>query len=635
MGRDADPDRAGRPQAYPGGPRLIANIGARFARFALETAPGAFEQMQTFACAGHAGMLEVCRAYLARVEGPAPIHAVLALATPVTGDRVHLTNRDWSFSIDAIRAELGLQTLLAVNDFLAMAMALPRLSDTQRRQIGGGRATADGVIGLLGASTGLGTSALVPRGGRWITLPSEGGHASFAPADETQVTILRHAWKRWEHVSAERLLSAPGLVLMHDALREAAGAQSPGPSPAADTIIRRGVGGEDPLCATVLECFCDMLGTQAANLALTLNATGGIYVGSTIVRALGEFLPRSGFRRAFERKGRFSGFTAAIPTYMILTDQCSLFGAAQALREHLEDQGGAGRLLDHIRAEMDSFTPAERRVARLVLEQPRTVLKEPVAEIAARADVSQPTVIRFCRSLGLQGLSDFKLKLASGLTGAVPVRRSQVTIDDGSGELAAKVLDNTGAAIARLRDELDANAVERAIALLANARRIEFYGAGNSSVAALDGQHKFFRFGIPANAYADAQVQAMAAAMLGEGDVVVAISRSGNSIGTLQATDAAVRAGASVIAITAAGSPLAQRARVALELTHDEQGADCVAMVARVLHLLIVDILAVGVAMRRLAATGAGREADADRGPRLPQDRLEALISHANPAAPH
>lgn len=632
MGRAEDLDRPGRTPSYAGGPRLIANIGASSARFVLEIGPGRFEQGHSFACADHAGIVEVCRAYLATIVGPAPVHGVMALANPIDGDRVRMINRDWAFSIEATRAELGLQTLLAVNDFMAMAMALPRLGDEQRRQVGGGSPRANGVIGLLGASTGLGASALIPRGGRWITLASEGGHASFSPSNETELVILRHAWKTWTHVSAERLISASGLVLMHEALAaERSGARPATASPGAEEIIRRGLEEGDALCVKVLECFCEMLGTLAANLAVTLNASGGIYVGSTLVRRLGDFFVRSGFRRAFENKGRFSEFTASVPTYMILTDQCSLLGAAQVLRDHLDDKSGSGLLLDRIRAEMPTLTPAERRVAALVLEQPRTVLNEPVAGIAAKADVSQPTVIRFCRSLGLQGLSDFKLKLASGLTGAVPVQHSQVRVDDNADDLVSKVLDNTTSAIMKLRDELDSSAVDRAIGMLSKARRIELYGVGNSSVAALDGQHKFFRFSIPTTAYLDSHIQLMAAGMLGEGDVVVAISKSGDLPEILQAADAALRAGASVIAITAAASPLARRATVALEVEHQEQGAGYLSMVSRILHLLLIDILAVGVAMRRMSTAGAALgETDLRRELELLQARFEALISHAS-----
>ncbi len=631
MVRLEDQAAPARGQAYASGPRLIANIGANRARFALEVAPGSFEQTMSFACSEHAGLLEVCRRYLAEVDGPAPLHAAMAVATPIVGDLVRMTNLDWTFSIDEVRRALGLQTLLAVNDFMAMAMALPRLHADDRRQIGRGSAVSDGVIGLIGASTGLGASALIPNGERWIALASEGGHVSFSPSNETELKVLQHAWKRFAHASAERLVSASGLELIHEALAADAGGTRPATVSGAEEIIEHALNGSDETCVRALNCLCEMLGTVAANLAVTLNATGGIYLGSTIVRRLGGFLEKSGFRRAFENKGRLSGFAASVPTYMILSDRSSLVGAAEVLRNHLQDSAGSGMLLDRIREAMPKFTPAERRVATLALEQPRSMLNDPVAEIAAKAEVSQPTVIRFCRSLGMQGLSDFKLKLASGLTGAVPVRHSQVRVGDSTTELVGKVLDNTTSAIVKLRDNLDTAAVDRAIGLLAAAQRIELFGVGNSSVAALDGQHKFFRFSIPTHAYIDPHIQLMAAGMLGKDDVVVAISKSGNLPETLQAADAALQAGAKLIAITAGGSPLARRATVALEVNHAEQGESYLSMVSRILHLLLMDILAVGVAMRRISAAGDTRaDTDVQRELDSLQARFEALISHAS-----
>ncbi len=631
MGQLEKPAQWSRGEAYPGGPRLIANIGASRARFVLEVAAGRFEQAMSFACSGHAGVHEICRRYLDAIEGPRPLHAAMAVATRIDGDVLRMTNLPWSFSIEEVRQALGLQTLLAVNDFMAMAMALPRLDAVERRQIGGGSASPDGVIGLIGASTGLGVSALVPNGERWIALASEGGHASFSPSNETELKVLRYAWKRFPHVSTERLVSASGLVLIHEALAADAVGSKPAAVSGVDDIIEHALSGRDEICVRALNCLCEMLGTVAGNLAVTLDTTGGIYVGSTIARRLGDFLAASGFRRAFENKGRQSGFVASVPTYMILSERCSLVGAAEVLRNHLQDSAGSGMLLDRIREGMARFTPAERRVATLVLEQPRSMLNDPVAEIAARAEVSQPTVIRFCRSLGMQGLSDFKLKLASGLTSAVPVRHSQVRVGDSTGDLVSKVLDNTTSAIVKLRDNLDTAAVDRAIALLAGAQRIELFGVGNSSVAALDGQHKFFRFSIPTHAYIDPHIQLMAAGMLGKDDVVVAISKSGNLAETLQAADAALKAGAKLIAITAGGSPLARRATVALEVNHAEQGESYLSMVSRILHLLLMDILAVGVAMRRISAAGATlADTDVQRELDSLQARFEALISHAS-----
>ncbi len=182
----------------------------------------------------------------------------------------------------------------------------------------------------------------------------------------------------------------------------------------------------DALCLEVLECFCGMLGGAAANLAVTLGAFGGIFIGGGIVPRMGEWFASSPFRARFEAKGRFSDYLADIPTYVITTPNPAFHGVATILSEHLRGRSGANTLMERITHLRHELTPAEQRVASLVLEQPRLVLNEPIAEIARLADVSQPTVIRFCRSLGFLGLADFKLKFASSLTGAIPVRHSQV-----------------------------------------------------------------------------------------------------------------------------------------------------------------------------------------------------------------
>jgi len=251
MGHTEDSARLARAAAYAGGPRLIANIGATTARFALEVAPGRFEQAANLPCAAYDGVESVCRAYLDGIEGARPLHAALALSNPIEGDLVQMTNRDWRFSIEAVRGALGLHTLLAVNDFMAMAMALPNLQPAEKRQMGGGAARAEGVIGLIGASTGLGVSALISQGERWTTLASEGGHMAFSPANDTELTVLRHAWKRWTHVSAERLISASGLVLIHEALAAEHGAAERIGS--ADEILERGLRQGDALCRRVLD----------------------------------------------------------------------------------------------------------------------------------------------------------------------------------------------------------------------------------------------------------------------------------------------------------------------------------------------------------------------------------------------
>jgi glucokinase len=289
-----------------------------------------------------------------------------------------------------------------------------------------------------------------------------------------------------------------------------------------------------------------------------------------------------------------------VPTYVITAEYPAFLGVSAILAEQLSNRtGGSTAVFERIRQTRDALTPAERRVADLALNHPRSIISDPIVDIARKADVSQPTVIRFCRSLGCQGLSDFKLKLATGLTGTIPVSHSQVHVGDAATDFGAKVLDNTVSSILQLRDRLNFGHVERAIDILNGARRIEFYGLGNSSIVAQDAHYKFYRFGIPTIAYGDLYMQAASAALLGKGDVIVAVSKSGRAPELLRVLDVAMQAGARVIAITSSNTPLAKRATVALETDHIEIRESQLSMISRILHLLIIDILAVGVAIRR------------------------------------
>ena len=311
---------------------LLADIGGTNARFALELAAGELAHVAVLPCAGHATFSHAMRAYLESAPVAAcgrPLHAAVAIANPVSGDYVAMTNHHWQFSIEEVRREFGLARLLVVNDFKALAMALPLLPAAQKRQVGGGAARA-GVLALLGAGTGLGVSALVPGAGGWQALDSEGGHVTFAPANEREIDILRFAWREYPHVSAERLMSGIGLALVYRALAERAGVTAP-PREVPE-IIAAALARSCSLCVETVECFCEMLGTMAGNLAITLGATGGVYIGGGIVPRLGDFFERSGFRARFEQKGRFSDYLAHIPTYVITAEFPGMLGAAELLR---------------------------------------------------------------------------------------------------------------------------------------------------------------------------------------------------------------------------------------------------------------------------------------------------------------
>ena len=603
--------------AFADGPRLLADIGATHARFALETEPGVLQAVRVLKCNDFEGFLPLLQNYLQEHRDVKLQHAALALANPVEGDLVQMTNRDWSFSIEAVRRETGLHTLLVVNDFTALAMSLPGLGVSERVQVGGGAGAENSVIGVLGPGTGLGVSGLIPTADGFVTLGSEGGHVSFAPCDEREYIILKRAWLYWRHVSAERLISGPGMELIYQALAEHQG-KLPA-NMAVQDILDQGLQHGDPLCMETLEVFCGMLGGVAGDLAVTLGATGGIYIGGGIIPRMGEWFATSPFRARFEAKGRFSKYLAAIPTFVITTPNPAFQGVSAILSEHLRGRNGTNSLMDRILQLQMELTPAEQRVATLVLEHPRTMLNEPIAEIARMAEVSQPTVIRFCRSLGFLGLADFKLKFASSLTGTIPVRHTQVRMSDSTYDLSAKVIDNTVSAILKFRDQLDVKSVERAINLMRKAHRVEFYAMGNSRVVALDGQHKFFRFRIPTASYGDSHLFTLAAQLLKPGDVVIAISNSGRLQELLDAVDVARNCGADVIAITSRHSPLAKKASVCLAVDHSEDSTMFLSMISRVLQLLLIDILSVGIS---LDSQNGGRtnELDSETG------RL--LISH-------
>ncbi|CAN0618947.1 putative Glucokinase / HTH-type transcriptional regulator [Burkholderia multivorans] len=619
------------------GPRLLADVGGTNARFALETGPGEITQIRVYPAAGYPTLADAIRQYLKDVKINRVDHAAIAIANPVDGDEVSMTNHDWRFSIEATRRALGFDTLLVVNDFTALAMALPGLSDTQRVQIGGGTRRQNSVIGLLGPGTGLGVSGLIPADDRWIALGSEGGHASFAPQDAREDLVLQYARGQFPHVSFERICSGPGIALIYRALAARDGKRVPAGVDAPHVVAQAQAG--DALALETVECFCGILGSFAGSIALTLGALGGVYIGGGVALKLGELFTRSSFRERFEAKGRFAQYLANVPTYLITADYPAFLGVSAILAEQLSNRAGgaSSAVFERIRQMRDALTPAERRVADLALNHPRSIINDPVVDIARKADVSQPTVIRFCRSLGCQGLSDFKLKLATGLTGTIPMSHSQVHLGDAATDFGAKVLDNTVSAILQLREHLNFDHVEQAIDILSSARRIEFYGLGNSNIVAQDAHYKFFRFGVPTIAYGDLYMQAASAALLGKSDVIVAVSKSGRAPELLRVLDVAMEAGAKVIAITSSNTPLAKRATVALETDHIEMRESQLSMISRILHLLMIDILAVGVAIRRASPNADLTEAVAQAKARARDDDtadvLEWLSHGASPAA--
>jgi glucokinase len=309
---------------------LVADIGATNARFGLVSPKRVVLHTRTLAVADHPTIADAIAIYLGeRGALPMPHQGALAIASAITGDRVAMTNHPWSFSISALKSQFGFDRLEVINDFTALALALPHLSPADRQPVGGGDPVTGTPIGVLGPGSGLGVSGLVPSRAEWISLSSEGGHATMAPASDRESAVLDHMRRHFDHVSAERVLSGPGLVNLYNTLAALDAVSSRGYTAA--QITDPGIGAADPLCAEATSLFCAMLGTMAANLALTLGARGGIYIGGGVVPRLGQRFAESPFRARFEAKGRFSHYLAAIPTWVVTHPLPAFLGCAAVL----------------------------------------------------------------------------------------------------------------------------------------------------------------------------------------------------------------------------------------------------------------------------------------------------------------
>jgi len=311
---------------------LVGDVGATNARFGLVSPEGEVLHTRTHAVVDHPTIAEAITSYLGeRGTLPMPRRGAIAIASAITGDCIAMTNHPWSFSISELRSQLGFNRLDVINDFTALALALPRLALEHRLQVGRGTPAAGAALGVLGPGSGLGVSGLIPAGAGWTALAGEGGHATMAPVTNREGAVLDRMRRHFDHVSAERVLSGPGLVNIYNTLTALDGVQSRGYTAA--QITDPGTGAADPLCAETTTLFCAMLGTMAGNLALTLGARGGIYIGGGIVPRLGRRFAQSPFRVRFEAKGRFSTYLAAIPTYVVTHPLPAFLGCAALLAD--------------------------------------------------------------------------------------------------------------------------------------------------------------------------------------------------------------------------------------------------------------------------------------------------------------
>lgn len=298
---------------------LLVEIGGTHTRCAVCRAGDAPVDIALFDNAEYPDVESVVAAYLRRSTGEPPRRAALAVAAPVDERPIRLTNLGWTVDLDRLEERFGWSASVVVNDFDALACAIPALAPEELMSVRPGTAEPGAPLIVLGPGTGLGVSGLVPRGDAWYAVSGEGGHVTLAAATDREAEVLRELRREYGHVSAERVLSGPGLLALY---RAVAG------EPATDTPlgVSRLADSGDPHALETLELFFGFLGTIAGNLALILGARGGVYLGGGILPEIRDRLLRSGFARRFINKGRFTAYLERIPVQLILAETPALRG---------------------------------------------------------------------------------------------------------------------------------------------------------------------------------------------------------------------------------------------------------------------------------------------------------------------
>ncbi len=295
---------------------LIADIGATNARFALADEKGIYEE-KVLQCADYATIVDASKAYLDMLRGVKPTRAAFAIAGPISGDMFEMTNHLWKFSIKETQVDLGLSSFTLLNDFKAIALAIPHLQDKDLKQIGGMQEpVAGGTIGIVGPGTGLGVASLFWDGHKYHANPGEGGHVTMSAKTQREFDLFRTLRYKYHHISAERVCSGKGLVNIYNAIRILDG-QEEVPERTAEQISTAAIEGKCAVCEEALDKMMGFLGSIAGDLALSLGASGGIYIAGGIPAKLGDYFMNSRFRKEFEAKGRFNEYLKPIPTFLI------------------------------------------------------------------------------------------------------------------------------------------------------------------------------------------------------------------------------------------------------------------------------------------------------------------------------
>jgi glucokinase len=294
-----------------------------------------------YASTAHVGLAEMARAFLDEVSMEVEA-ACLDVAGPVIGGEAQLTNLPWEISEASLASALALKKVWLLNDLVATASAIPLLGPDEVQPVKDGQPMPGGTIGVLAPGTGLGEAFLTREADGYRAHASEGGHAAFAPTDELELELLRDLWQRFDHVSFERVASGVGIPNLYDFLRDRRGesesarlaAELDSATDPTRPILEAALdpAEPDPLARATLVLFLQILGTEAANLALKMLATGGIYLAGGIAQALRDALPTSPFSRAFTRAGRFSPMLERVPVMVVLGEVALLGAASEGLR---------------------------------------------------------------------------------------------------------------------------------------------------------------------------------------------------------------------------------------------------------------------------------------------------------------
>lgn len=317
---------------------LVADIGGTNGRFGLVEFDAeknrergfinyASERQITLQCAQYTDMAAMIKACCAQFGIETPAYACLAIAGPIEDGQASITNLNWKFSISGLRDQLGMKTLHVINDFAALAYAVPYLQSHEFTTLyESNKADPHAPIVVMGPGTGFGMAALVPDHGVWKIIPTEGGHASFAPTNEKELSIKAHMLKSQSHVSVENILSGGGLANLYRTLAHLMGVE-PQPYTPAD-VSSKGLAGEDDVCREAVLTFCDVLGEVAGDKALSLGAKGGVVIGGGVTPRLLKLLPESHFLERYKNKGPLAGYVSDISIRLIINDKAALVGSA-------------------------------------------------------------------------------------------------------------------------------------------------------------------------------------------------------------------------------------------------------------------------------------------------------------------